>query len=86
MPEDLHPDFFDLSNQIAGGIFQKFVNYGFRIALILPVEHGFGNRIDELIHDHRSHQCVRFFTISLALQPARIKSRFAGNIGSIHQL
>ncbi len=61
-PEDLHPEFFDLSNQLAGNTFQKFINYGFRIAIVLPVEHGFGDRIDELIHDHRSHPCVRFFT------------------------
>lgn len=60
-PEDLHPEYFDLSNQLAGNTFQKFINYGFRIAIVLPVEHGFGDRIDELIHDHRSHPCVRFF-------------------------
>lgn len=67
-PEDLHPEFFDLSNQMAGGILQKFVNYNFRVALIIPSEHSFGERVTELIRDHRSHPCVRFFADEVAAQ------------------
>ena len=65
-PEDLHPNFFDLSNQIAGNVFQKFVNYRFRIAIVLPVAHGYGARIDELVRDHRAHPFVRFFNTAEA--------------------
>ena len=61
-PEELHPGFFDLQNGIAGGVFQKFINYHFRIALVIPVDHGYGERINELIRDHKDHPCIRFFT------------------------
>lgn len=59
--EDLHPQFFDLRNGIAGAIFQKLVNYRFKIAIILPVDHEFGPRITELVRDHRRHSLIRFF-------------------------
>ena len=61
LPEDLHPAFFDLSNQIAGGIFQKFVNYQFPVAFVLPESHNLGVRVEELILDHRTHPSIRFF-------------------------
>ena len=61
-PGDVHPEFFDLQNGIAGDIFQKFINYGFRVAFVTPPEHGYGERITELMRDHRNHPCVRFFT------------------------
>ncbi|TQV65699.1 DUF4180 domain-containing protein [Exilibacterium tricleocarpae] len=59
--DDLHPDFFDLSNGLAGAIFQKFVNYSFKVAIVLPRNHDFGPRVTELARDHRFHSCVRFF-------------------------
>lgn len=59
--EDLHPQFFDLRNGIAGAIFQKLVNYHFKIAIILPLDHGFGVRITELVRDHHRHSFIRFF-------------------------
>ena len=59
--EDLHPQFFDLRNGIAGSIFQKLVNYRFRVAIILPADHGFGPRITELAREHRHHPVIRFF-------------------------
>lgn len=58
---ELHPEFFDLANGIAGAVLQKFVNYNYRIAIVLPDAHGNGDRVDELIRDHRTHPCVRFF-------------------------
>ena len=59
---ELHPEFFDLANGIAGGIFQKFVNYGYRIAIVLPEEHGLGPRITELAREHAQHPLIRFVT------------------------
>lgn len=58
---DLAPDFFDLRNGLAGEIFQKFVNYQFPVAFILSNDHGLGNRVTELIRDHRRHSTIRFF-------------------------
>lgn len=59
---DLHADFFDLSNGLAGEIFQKFVNYRQRAAFVLDEDHGLGDRVTELVRDHRRHPCIRFFT------------------------
>lgn len=60
-PEDLHPEFFDLENGLAGAAFQKFVNYNFPIAIVLPMDHAYGPRVTELVRDHRRHPCIRFF-------------------------
>jgi hypothetical protein len=62
IPADLHPNFFDLSNGLAGAVFQKFANYGFRAAFVLPVDHGFGARVAELAREHRTHPLIRLFT------------------------
>ncbi len=58
---DLHPEFFELRNGIAGEIMQKFVNYGFRVAFVVKPDHPYGPRLDELMVDHRSHPVIRFF-------------------------
>ena len=58
---DLHPDFFDFKNGLAGEIMQKFVNYGFRVAFVVPTDHGYGPRLDELMRDHERHPVIRFF-------------------------
>lgn len=58
---ELHPDFFDLSNGIAGAILQKLVNYRYRLAIVVPADHTYGERVTELMRDHRAHPCVRFF-------------------------
>ncbi len=60
-PTDLAEDFFDLKTGLAGDVFQKFVNYGFRAAFVVPEDHPYGPRTDELIRDHRNHPNVRFF-------------------------
>ena len=65
-PDDLHPEFFDLSNQIAGNILQKFVNYNFRIAIVVALDHKYGERVDELMRDHKTHPCIRFFATAEA--------------------
>lgn len=66
--DDLHADFFDLQNGLAGGCFQKFVNYNYRVAFILPEPHTLGARVSELVSDHRTHPTIRFFnTEALAL-------------------
>lgn len=61
-PSDLAADFFKLHNGKAGEIFQKFVNYHFPVAFILSPDHGYGDRVTELIRDHRRHSSVRFFS------------------------
>jgi len=58
---DVGGDFFDLKNRIAGEVFQKFANYNFKAAFIIPDNHNLGERITELIKDHARHNCVRFF-------------------------
>ena len=59
--EDLHPEFFDLANQIAGIVMQKFVNYNFKVAFVVPDDHSYGERVTELMRDHARHPCIRFF-------------------------
>lgn len=60
--DDVSGDFFNLKNEIAGDVFQKFTNYNFKAAFIIPDNHNFGERITELIRDHARHNCVRFFS------------------------
>lgn len=57
--DDLGEDFLDLRNGVAGEAFQKFVNYGVRVALVLPEPGRFGPRVEELAREHASHPCVR---------------------------
>ena len=59
--DDIDPVFFNLSNGIAGEVFQKFVNYNIRIAIVLPADHSFGDRVTELAREHGKHPMVRFF-------------------------
>lgn len=59
--EDLPDHFFELSNGSAGEMMQKFANYSFQIAFVLPHDHNLGQRVIELIRDHRNHSCIRFF-------------------------
>lgn len=58
---DIDSDFFDLKNGQLGDTFQKFVNYRFPIAIVLPEDHSFGLRITELAREHARHSVVRFF-------------------------
>ncbi len=57
---DLAPEFFDLRSGLAGEVFQKFTNYGLRLAIILPDPSGYGERFGELAYEHRNHNLIRF--------------------------
>jgi hypothetical protein len=45
---------------LAGELFQKFINYGLRVAIVLPDPEAFGERFSELAYEHRSHNMIRF--------------------------
>jgi len=57
---DLSPEFFDLRSGLAGELFQKFVNYKLRLAIVLPDPDAYGERFSELAYEHRSHNMIRF--------------------------
>jgi len=57
--EDLAPAVFDLRTGLAGELFQKFVNYGLRLAVIVPDPAAHGPRFAELAREHASHPMVR---------------------------
>ena len=57
---DLAPDFFDLRTGLAGELFQKFINYEVRAAIVLPDPEDYGERFGELAYEHSSHQIIRF--------------------------
>lgn len=59
--DDVSRDFFDLKTGLLGDVFQKFVNYRFRAAFVIPLGHSLGKRVDELMRDHTQHSCIRFF-------------------------
>ncbi len=60
-PDDIDEHFFDLKNGLLGETFQKFVNYRFPIAIVLPADHNFGIRVTELAREHARHDVIRFF-------------------------
>ena len=57
---DLAPEFFDLSSGLAGELFQKFINYRLRVAIVLPDPEAYGERFGELAYEHASHSMIRF--------------------------
>src|SRR5262245_55129308 len=58
--DDLAREFFDLRTGLAGELFQKFINYRIRVAIVLPDPEAYGERISELAYEHRSHSMIRF--------------------------
>jgi len=67
-PDELSEDFFDLRTRIAGEVFQKLVNYNCQIAIVVPRDHCYGDRVTELAREHASHPLIRFFeTVEEAL-------------------
>jgi hypothetical protein len=58
---DLAASFFDLRTGLLGELFQKFTNYGLSLALVLLESAVHGERFGELVHEHRSHDMIRFF-------------------------
>ncbi len=57
---DLAKEFFDLRSGLAGEVFQKFINYKVRVAIVLPDAEAYGERFSELAYEHRSHSMIRF--------------------------
>ena len=58
--DDLAREFFDLRSGLAGELFQKFMNYRVRLAIVLPDPEAYGERISELAYEHSSHSMIRF--------------------------
>ena len=57
---DLAREFFDLRSGLAGELFQKFMNYRLRVAIVLPDPEAYGERFSELAYEHTSHSMIRF--------------------------
>ena len=57
---DLAREFFDLRSGLAGELFQKFINYKLRVAIVLPDPDAYGERFGELAFEHTSHSMIRF--------------------------
>src|SRR5439155_22337728 len=57
---DLAREFFDLHSGLAGELFQKFINYKLRVAIVLPDPEAYGERFSELAYEHKSHSMIRF--------------------------
>src|SRR4029077_19424418 len=57
---DLGREFFELRSGLAGELFQKFINYKLRVAIVLPDPKAYGDRFSELAYEHRSHSMIRF--------------------------
>jgi hypothetical protein len=56
---DLAKEFFDLRSGLAGELFQKFINYKVRVALVVPNPKVYGERFAELAYEHSKHNLVR---------------------------
>jgi Domain of unknown function (DUF4180) len=66
--DDLTKEFFDLRSGLAGELFQKCVNYGVRLAIILPDPEAYGERVSELAYEHKSHSMIRFVRSKVAAE------------------
>ena len=61
--------FFDLRTGLAGEVLQKFTNCRVRLAIVVADPAAHGGRFSELVHEHRTHNAVRFFSdVRLARQ------------------
>ena len=56
---DLAKEFFDLRSGLAGELFQKFINYKVRVALVVPNPKAYGERFAELAYEHSTHNLIR---------------------------
>lgn len=57
---ELSHEFFELNNGILGAVFQKFANYRYPVAIVLPANHRYGPRVTELAREHAKHSIIRF--------------------------
>jgi hypothetical protein len=60
--KSLAPEFFDLKSGLAGQVLQKFVSYRTKLAVIVRDASVYGGRFGELMHEHRIHPTIRFFS------------------------
>ena len=58
---DLASGFFELRTGLLGELFQKCTNYDLRLAMVMLEPASHGERLSELVHEHRSHKLIRFF-------------------------
>ena len=56
---DLVREFFDLRSGLASELFQKFINYKIRVAIIVRDPESYGERFSELAYEHTSHSMIR---------------------------
>lgn len=56
---DLAREFFDLRSGLAGELFQKFMNYRVRVAIVIPNPKAYGERFAELAYEHSTHSLIR---------------------------
>ncbi|MBB6092958.1 hypothetical protein HNQ60_001836 [Povalibacter uvarum] len=56
---NLTPAFLTLQTRLAGELLQKCVNYGIRMALVMPDPAAHGARWAELALEHRVHPVIR---------------------------
>ncbi|MEX0963171.1 MAG: DUF4180 domain-containing protein [Pseudohongiellaceae bacterium] len=59
--DELGEHFFRLRKGLLGELFQKLTNYDQKVALIVPDHNAHGERLRQLINEHRSHPTIRFF-------------------------
>ncbi len=57
---DLAEEFFDLRSGLAGELFQKFMNYKLRVAIVIQDPNAYGERFSEFAYEHASHSLIRF--------------------------
>jgi hypothetical protein len=60
--KSLAPEFFDLKTGLAGQVLQKFVSYRTKLAVVVRDASVYGGRFGELMHEHRIHPTIRFFS------------------------
>lgn len=56
---DVSKEFFNLRSGLAGELFQKFITYKMRIALVVPDPNAYGERFSELAYEHTTHNMIR---------------------------
>jgi len=57
--KELARDFFDLRTGLAGELFQKFINYKIKVAIVVQDTQAYGERFAELAYEHKSHNMIR---------------------------
>lgn len=60
LKEDISEDFFDLKTRIAGEILQKFVNYGFRIAIVGEFTQYSSKSLKDFIYESNRGRAINF--------------------------